>query len=80
MFYFIAHRSNVTPNAQESEDILSFSVLGSDVANRISVEGELDDHHMHHQHDHDSEREYTDREINGYRENANRISETNDFR
>lgn len=38
-FYFNLLRSNVTPNAQESEDSglsLSYSLLGSDAAKQIS--------------------------------------------
>lgn len=73
-------RSNVTPNAQESEDSglsLSFSVLGHDVANRISSSNNVVNGTGVHD-DHRSDGDYgMDTDNNAYRENAN---DTNDFR
>lgn len=73
-------RSNVTPNAQESEDSglsLSYSVLGHDVANRISSSNNVVNGTGVHD-DHRSDGDYgMDTDNNAYRENAN---DTNDFR
>uniref|UniRef100_A0A336LSU4 CSON015243 protein n=1 Tax=Culicoides sonorensis TaxID=179676 RepID=A0A336LSU4_CULSO len=74
-------RSNVTPNAQESEDSglsLSFSVLGHDVANRISTSNNVGNGSSEHD-DHRSDGDYgmdTDGMNSAYQDNAN---DTNDF-
>lgn len=59
----VSFRSNVTPNAQESEDSglsLSYSVLTQDVANRISTSAALERGHDH------LERDFNDSEHNEY--------------
>ncbi|XP_063709535.1 RNA polymerase II elongation factor Ell isoform X2 [Culicoides brevitarsis] len=71
-------RSNVTPNAQESEDSglsLSYSVLGHEVANRISSSNSVVNGTGMHD-DHRNGDYGMDTDNNAYRDNAN---DTNDF-